>query len=116
MPMPDEVTQLLSDLATGHALDSRHVAVRDGTLDGLCRALGDLRAAGATQAERVTMGDWVRCRCALGQVSGDPTSKLSVWASIPGMAMAALKAIRERERQRLEVQDQLTAMNGGKTT
>jgi hypothetical protein len=58
------------------------------------------------------VGAWVRTTCALGAITGDPHSKLSAWAAIPGAMMAALASVRERAKAHDAVRDQLAAFRG----
>lgn len=111
-PPPDhaaEIADLLADIAAGAQMDPAITGIREGTQAGLRATIAQLTAAECTTAERRAIGSWMRARCSLSAVSGDPRSKLSAWAAIPGMALAALNAVREQDRARENVQDQLDA-------
>lgn len=112
VPPASEVQPLLAQLAEGGNIDPRFTALREGTETRLRATFADLTAAQVTPDELLAMGRWISSTCALGQIPGDPFSKLSAWAATPGLAMAVLNSVRDRARQYAAVQDQIAAMSG----
>jgi hypothetical protein len=116
VPMPEpgpipitEVTTPAQLCAVLSAASGRYRGdVRQDVQAALQLRVRELLAAGAGPPELAVVGRWIAMDAGpVAQIPGDPSSKLSVWASQPGAILAALAAAREHERHEAERHDAL---------
>lgn len=105
------------DLSTPDGLCAQLAAATGGKYRGDVRQdvqaalqlrVRELAAACAGPPELAVVGRWIAMDAGVvAQIPGDPSSKLSVWASQPGAILAALTAAQRHEQQEAERRDAL---------